>query len=221
VEWKPGKPPADAPARGPMSSDSRINFRRFGPLPPPWSVVSEDGYREAHIETPFTLRRLPLLTKTEAGRESVRAALAEELQRAAHRQVRWCESPTGPKVLEHIGERPVGVSISYGKSEAWLALGWEGPIGVDAAAIERVPDWEEVALVYLGRTALARLRKRPEPELDFAMEWAVFEARLKLGGLSLDEGVAPPKARVYTAKLGDHAVAVAVKTGRTPPPFKG
>jgi hypothetical protein len=202
-------------------TDIRIEFRRFCPLPPPWSVVAEDGCREAHVESPFTLRRLPLLARTEVGRALVRSALSEELQRTAHRQVRWCESPIGPKVLELIGDRPVGVSISYGKSEAWLAIGWEGPIGVDAAAIERAPDWEEVALVYLGRTALERLRKCPEPEFDFAMEWAGFEARLKLGGLSLEEGVAPPAARLYSANLGGHAVAVAVKTGLTPPPLEG
>jgi phosphopantetheinyl transferase len=158
--------------------------------------------------------------RTEAGRAAIRAALADELYREAHRQVSWCESPTGPKVLERICDKPVGVSIAYGKNEAWLALCWEGPIGIDATAIEKVPDWEEVALVYLGRSALERLRKSTEPELNFAVEWARFEARLKLGGLSLDEGVEPPSARLYTFRQGNYAVAVALKTGLAPLQFQ-
>lgn len=194
-----------------MSSHGRIEFRKFRTLPPPWGVFAEGGHTAAYIETPFTVRRLPLVERNEDGRAAVRAALAEELQRTAHRQVCCCESPTGPKVLELIRGKPVGVSISYGKNEAWLALGWEGPIGVDAVAIEKVPDWEDVALVYLGRSAVKRLRKSPEPELDFAVEWAAFEARLKLGGLSLNEGVEPPAARLYAAKLGSQAVAVALE----------
>jgi phosphopantetheinyl transferase len=194
-----------------MSSDSRIEFRKFRPLPPPWEVVAEEGNTAPCIETPFTLRRLPLLERTEKGRAAVRAALTMELQRAAQRRVRWCESPTGPKVLERIRDTPVGVSISYGRTGAWLALGWEGPIGVDTAAIEKVPDWEEVALAYMGRSALERLRKSPEPELDFALEWAAFEARLKLAGLSLGEGIEPPRARIYAARLGSQAVAVAIE----------
>lgn len=201
-------------------SDDRVEFRRFHPLPTPWSVVGGDGLTTAYIETPFTLRRLPLLERTKAGRAVVRAALAEELQRAAGRRVRWCESPTGPKVLERIHDKHVGVSISYGKTEAWLALGWEGPIGIDTTVIQRVPDWEDVGLVYLGRSALERLRKSPEPELDFATEWAGFEARLKLGGLPLSEGVEPPAARLYTARLGGQAVAVAVEPADASSPFR-
>lgn len=196
-----------------MSFQGRFDFQRFHPLPPPWTVSTEGGYKATCIEMPFTVRRLTSLERTTAGRAAVRATLAEELQKAARRRVRWEETPTGPRVLERIRDKPVGVSISYGKTEAWLALGWEGPIGVDAAAIEMVPDWEEVALVYMGRSVMERLRKSPEPEFDFAVEWAAFEARLKLGGLSLEEGVEPPLARIYTARLGNQAVAVAVKPG--------
>jgi hypothetical protein len=203
-----------------MSLDGIIEFGKFLPLPSAWSVVAEDGNTAARIETPFTLRCLPQVERTEAGRSAIRAALADELYREAHRQVSWCESPTGPKVLERVRDKHVGVSITYGKNEAWLALCWEGPIGIDATAIEKVPDWEEVAMVYLGRSALERLRKSPEPELDFAVEWAGFEARLKLGGLSLDEGVEPPPARLYTARQGNCALAVALETGLAPLPLQ-
>jgi phosphopantetheinyl transferase len=144
---------------------------------------------------------------------------------AAGRPVRWSESETGPRVLESLGRGRIGVSLSYGRSEAWLALGWEGPIGLDAVTIEPVPDWEEVASVYLEPVARERLRKSTRPDLDFSKEWAGFEARLKLGGLSLSEGITPPPALLLEATFDKVAVAVALNldanpgiTGVEPPP---
>jgi phosphopantetheinyl transferase len=129
--------------------------------------------------------------------------------------VLWVESAKGPEVRERIRDRHVGVSISYAKTEAWLALGWEAQIGVDAVAIEEVPDWEEVASVYLEQAAQERLRKSTQPALDFAREWAGFEARLKLAGQPLVEGLAPPPALLYGATFGAVYVAVALGSGPT------
>jgi phosphopantetheinyl transferase len=195
-----------------MSLHGSIHFQKFRPLPAPWVVLSEKGCAEPHITTPFTLRRIPYAAHLRRlAREEVRAVLSEELQRAAGRPVRWKESAKGPEVLERIHTGRVSVSISYAKTEAWLALGWEGPIGIDAVANGPVPDWEAVASVYLENNAQERLRESTHPALAFGREWAGFEARLKLGGMFLEEGTAPPPALLFVANFGEVTVAVAVK----------
>jgi hypothetical protein len=195
-----------------MSLHGSIHFQKFRPLPAPWVALPEEGSAEPHIPTPFTLRRIPCAAHLRGqARAEVRAVLGEELQRAAGRLVRWKESAKGPEVLERIHTGRVSISISYAKTEAWLALGWEGPIGIDAVANEPFPDWEAVASVYLENSAQERLRKSTHPALDFAREWAGFEARLKLRGLSLEEGTVPPPALLFAANFGEVTVAVALK----------
>jgi hypothetical protein len=54
-----------------------------------------------------------------------------------------------------------------------------------------------------------------EPSLDFAREWAGFEARLQLAGQPLVEGLAPPPALLYGATFGAVYVAVALGSGPT------
>ncbi len=195
-----------------MSLHGSIHFQKFRPLPAPWVVLAEKECAEPHIPTPFTLRRIPCAAHLRGqARAEVRAVLGEELQRAAGRPVRWKESAKGPEVLERIHTGRVGISISYATTEAWLALGWEGPIGIDAVANGPVPDWEAVASVYLENNAQERLRESTHPALAFAWEWAGFEARLKLWGMSLEEGAPPHPALVLAANFGEVTVAVALK----------
>ena len=193
-----------------MPPATRIHFERSSRLPSPWVLSRQTGCSSQRIHASFTLLRIGCAAGMRFKRASARAALDAELQMAAGRPVRWRESPKGPEVLESVGNGRVGVSLSYAQSEAWLALGWDGPIGLDAVAIEPVLEWEEVALVYLEPMAQERLRLSRRADLDFAREWAGYEARLKLGGLALGEGVTPPPALVVEATIDKVAVAVAL-----------
>jgi hypothetical protein len=193
-----------------MNLAGRIHFHRACLLPSPWVLSVENGFSNINTLESFTLRRIACAPNPTLKRAAVRTALKEELHWEGGRPIRWRESEKGPEVLEPLERGPVSVSISYAPREAWLALGWEGHIGVDAVATEAVADWEEVASLYLEPTAQERLRKSVRPELDFAREWAGFEARLKLGGLSLHEGVSPPPALLFEASFATVSVAVAL-----------
>jgi phosphopantetheinyl transferase len=201
-----------------MTPAARTHFQRSFRVPFPWVRFGTSGRTETRIEESFTLRRIACTTKGKAlKRSAIRAVLDEELQLAAGRPVPWRESPNGPEILEPLGGVCVKVSISYASSEAWLALGWESPIGVDAVGLEPVPDWKEVASVYLEPCAQERLHKSTRPALDFAREWAGFEARLKLGGCALKEGVSPPPALLFEATFNTVTVAVALNPGAKKP----
>jgi hypothetical protein len=193
-----------------MRPSARIHFQRSWRIPSPWVLSGETGCSKKQIPASFTLRRIGFATGTASKRASVRAALDEELQMAAGRPVWWRESERGPEVPESLGLGRVGVSLSYAQSEAWLAVGWEGQIGLDAVSIGSIPDWEEVASVYLEPPARERLYESARPDLDFCREWAGFEARLKLGGFPLREGVTPPPALLIEATFHNVAVAVAL-----------
>lgn len=194
-----------------MTSDCRIEFKKLLPPPFPWRACAPDGQLPLLVGKSLTLRRILHAGRSLKGRAAVRAALAEELQRTAGRPVQWRETEKGPVLLEPIAGKNTCVSISYTPTEAWLALGWEGPLGVDVAVAQEIPDWEELASTYLGADARERLHRSNRRAADFAREWCAFEARLKLGGLSLDEGALPPPAMLYTATFGALAVAVAVE----------
>ena len=91
-----------------------------------------------------------------------------------------------------------------------MALGLGGPIGIDAAEIGQIPDWDFVASTYLGTGALKRLRNSPQPSLDFAREWTGFEARLKMDERPLAEGIEPASAVLFEACFGTVIVTVAL-----------
>jgi hypothetical protein len=138
----------------------------------------------------------------------------------AGKPVAWEETPRGPQVPAPVHNRKVHVSLSYVAEEAWLAVGLGTAIGIDAADTGQITDWEAVASAYLEREALARLRNSASPGLDFAREWTCLEARLKMLGLPLREGIQPPRASLCEACFGAVAVAVALPYGR-PQPLRG
>lgn len=193
-----------------MPQAVRHHFKKFSPPPTPWKMFGEGIPQFSPVQSQFTLLRIQCSTDTALRKMAVRKVLGEELQRAAGRPVRWEETRKGPKISASILGPQTHVSISYTAAEVWLALGWEGPIGIDAVALEHVSDWEEVASVYLSEQAMERLRQSFIPALKFTEEWAAFEARLKWGGLSLKEGIQAPDAQIYAATFDSTAVAVAV-----------
>jgi phosphopantetheinyl transferase len=193
-----------------MHRVTRHHFKQSIQPPPPWKVCTPKASDISLVKDSFTLVRIQLFEEAQFRKRTVREVLAQELLHAAGRPVRWEDSPRGPRVLDLVANALPSVSISYADSEAWLGIGWRGAIGVDAVALREITDWEAVASTYLDGPSIKRLRESTNPALEFTREWAQFEARLKLGGLSLEEDSLAPSALVYGASFETVAVAVAV-----------
>lgn len=196
-----------------MNGETSFHFFEACEAPEPWRFFDVDGRQIVRLDTRFTVYRIPTGARGPAARSRVRSVLGAALRQIAGRAIRLQESATGPKVTEFINGEKVGVSISYLGAEAWLALGWGGPLGIDAVEIGEIPEWDLVANTYLGPNVSERLRNSSARELDFAREWAGFEARLKLNGLSLGEGTEVPATALCEARFGTVVVAVALRPG--------
>ncbi len=83
----------------------------------------------------------------------------------------------------------LSISMSYSQDVALIALCPGARIGVDLTAIAALPDWAQVAQLYLGPKSAARLAACEEGARDalFALAWAKLEARGKCLGLGLQE----------------------------------
>jgi 4'-phosphopantetheinyl transferase len=82
-----------------------------------------------------------------------------------------------------------GISITHAGPFAVAAFHVHGAVGIDAMQVQEVPDWEQVALDYLGPQVhgmLAGLDPARRAEA-FARAWAQREAQLKCLGLPLSE----------------------------------
>lgn len=196
-----------------MNGETSFHFSEASDAPAPWRFFDASGRRVSRVDAGFTVYRIRTGTRGQAARSNVRSFLSVELRRIAGRAVTLRESAAGPEVPELVRGGKISISISYLNAEAWLALGWDGPLGIDAVAVEQIPEWEQVATTYLGATASERLRTSSERAADFAAEWASFEARLKMHGLSLREGVEVPPTALCTARFGTAVVAVAMRAG--------
>lgn len=83
----------------------------------------------------------------------------------------------------------LSLSMSYSQDLALVALCPGARIGVDMTAIAPMPDWAQVARLYLGPASVARLAACAAEARDtlFALAWAELEARGKCLGLGLQE----------------------------------
>lgn len=83
----------------------------------------------------------------------------------------------------------LSISMSYSQDVALIALCPGARIGVDLTAIAALPDWAQVARLYLGPESAARLAACEAGARDtlFALAWAQLEARGKCLGLGLQE----------------------------------
>ncbi len=156
-------------------------------MPAPWSFSNFRSRGPALIRAPFRVYRIQSGSRGVEASAAVRSFLTGALHSIAGRPVTWEETAKGPRVTAPVENREISISISYARGEAWLALGLGTSIGIDAAEIVQVPDWEPVATNYLGAGALKRLRNSAQLDLDFAREWTRFEARLKLHGHAMIE----------------------------------
>ncbi len=83
----------------------------------------------------------------------------------------------------------IGLSVSHVAGLTLAAIHRRGPIGIDIMRIEALPDWEPVAINYLGRHAHQRILAiiPSQRSLAFGREWTRVEACLKCLGLGLVE----------------------------------
>ena len=83
----------------------------------------------------------------------------------------------------------LAISMSYSQDLALIALCAGAGIGVDVTEMAPMPDWAQVARLYLGPEAVARLAALDIVARDkmFALAWAELEARGKCLGLGLQE----------------------------------
>lgn len=127
------------------------------------------------------------------------------------------ETPRGPQVPTLIRGQRVFVSVSYSAETAWIALGLEAPIGVDAVNLAECEDSQDVAALYFGHPRAREISDSPDPKQAFALDWATLEARCKQAGLPLCEGAAPPATTTYRKVLDQTILAVAFETTKAAP----
>ena len=95
-------------------------------------------------------------------------------------------TPDGaPEITGH----PLAVSLAYADEMLLLGVCQGARIGVDLLRIQPMPDWREVATLFLGPQICAELATHPAPQRDaaFARHWVELEARGKCLGLGLQE----------------------------------
>ncbi|MEG1766978.1 MAG: hypothetical protein RR311_00815 [Comamonas sp.] len=83
----------------------------------------------------------------------------------------------------------LSISMSYSQDLALIAICPGAHIGIDVTEIAPMPDWAQVAKLYLGVESIARLAANDGMPRDrmFALAWAELEARCKCVGLGLQE----------------------------------
>ena len=114
-------------------------------------------------------------------------------------QVPLCfSSGQAPVVAAPWQGRRLSVSMSYSQGVALIGLCPGARIGVDVTDIAPMPDWAQVARLYLGPESVVRLTALDGVARDrmFARAWAELEARGKCLGLGLKEWSSDRQARL-------------------------
>lgn len=138
----------------------------------------------------------PLAASREFARQQIRSALSDLLSR------RFELSPEQIHLDREPGKRPgqhlaipghhIALSISHeqGLSAAAICHGTAATtIGLDLLHIAHLPDWREVAELYLGEQITASIASAPlaQQASYFATHWARLEAKFKCRGVALSE----------------------------------
>ena len=97
------------------------------------------------------------------------------------------DTPRGPVWSGQIGGHSLDISLSYAEDEGLIGLMRAGLIGVDAMQIQRITEAEDVALHYLGTTAMNAIQRAMDPPTAFAVAWTELEARIKCLKRELNE----------------------------------
>ena len=182
-------------------------------------------------ERPALAAGQPLVWNCPKGREAGRAGLRQQARLLlAELLSHYLGQPAqGLGLVFEAGQPPrlaaswqglrLSLGISYCGELAAVGLCPGVGIGIDLATVTPLPDWREVARLYLGPTVESRLACLPAAERDrqFAQVWASQEARLKSLGLPLQEWTAALQqrldegvARVETVALANGALMLAL-----------
>lgn len=135
-------------------------------------------------------------------RREARAFLRELLAgylRTAPEQVPLRFSPgEAPSVAASWQGTRLSISMSYSTDVALIALCPGARIGIDVTTVAPMPDWAQVARLYLGPESLSHLTAIDDVGRDqmFALAWAEMEARSKCLGLGLQEWSAARQQRL-------------------------
>jgi len=135
--------------------------------------------------------RTPATTLRAAARAQARAAVRELLGTLLDRApeaVPLVTTPGQPPRLDLPGT-PLGLSLSHDSGITLAALYPGGATGVDVMRIDALPDWEMLALDYLGPAERDAIAALPAGRRDhaFAQAWTRMEACIKCLGIGLRE----------------------------------
>lgn len=94
-----------------------------------------------------------------------------------------------PSVAANWQGMHVSISMSYSQGVALIAICPGARIGIDLTDMAPMPEWAQVASLYLGPESVSRLAALDGVPRDkmFALAWAELEARGKCLGLGLQE----------------------------------
>ena len=150
---------------------------------------------------------MPQRPARELARQQIRTAVRETIAACV-------KVPTAEVLLHSIPGQPeslqapydhIGVSISHEDGISVAALHLKGSVGVDLVRVDRapLPDWEQVALDYLGPAALQRVAQLSGEQraVAFAQAWSEHEAQLKCLGIALTEWTPALASRLSQCKV--------------------
>lgn len=162
----------------------------------------------------------PDTTIRHAARECIRAVLQDALGGLLGRPAASIAliSQPGQAILLDLPEIRIGLSISHAPGLTVAAIHVGGSIGIDVMCVdsraEAMPDWEKVALDYLGPPTCRRIATLAPAQRGhaFAQAWAGWEAGLKCLGLALTE---------WTPALEHRLASCAVRALALPKDYRG
>lgn len=160
------------------------------------------------------LIRVATSTSRQAARQELRTVLRRILAAWSNilpEQLPLHETTRGPVWSGQIGEQALDISLSYAEDEGWIGLLRAGLIGVDAMHIQQITEAEDVALHYLGTTALNAIQRAMDPPMAFAQAWTELEARIKCLKRELNEwhftqALAANRCAVHSMVIPDNLV---------------
>ncbi len=157
------------------------------------------------------LLRLPAPPQRGAARREARTVLRTVLAAWSDltpQRLPVLETDRGPLWPGELHGATLDISLSYGGGQAWIGLIRDARIGVDVIARESFAEMDDVARLYLGQAAAAKIRRAADPAREFAIAWTQREARLKCARLALAEwDAAEPPAATMTTSIGRHLIA--------------
>jgi phosphopantetheinyl transferase len=128
------------------------------------------------------------------------------------------DTPRGPVWLGQLGGHSLDINLSYAENTGWIGLIRASLIGVDAMPIQHFAEANDVALHYLGTSAMLAIQRATDPPTAFAVAWTGWEAQIKCLKQALHEWPPTPalganSCAVQNLMLPDNLVVSVATTG--------